>query len=121
MSYILLVEDNELNSDMLSRRLIRCGFNVDIAADAYQCMEHLKVKLPDLILMDIRLPDRDGIQITQDLKANERTKSIPVIALTAHAMSGDREIFLTAGFDEYDTKPIDLKRLLVKINKLLGT
>jgi len=120
MPTILLVEDNELNRDMLSRRLERKGFEVVIAIDGDQCMEHLALNLPDLILMDISLPGRDGHQLTKEIKADNRTNSIPIIALTAHAMNGDRQKSIAAGCDEYDTKPIDMQRLLGKINVLLG-
>ena len=120
MTNILLVEDNELNRDMLSRRLARKGFEVAIAIDGDECMQHLSANLPDLILMDVSLPGRDGHQLTREIKADDRTKEIPVIALTAHAMNGDRIKALEAGCDEYDTKPVDLKRLLAKMNTLLG-
>jgi CheY-like chemotaxis protein len=119
MPIILLVEDNELNRDMLSRRLSRKGFDVECAVDGDQCMEFLESGRPDLILMDINLPGRDGYELTREIKSNPDTASIPVIALTAHAMSGDREKTLNAGCDDYDTKPVDLKRLLGKINSLL--
>jgi len=117
--YILLVEDNELNSDMLSRRLEFNGFEVDIAANGKQCMESLATRLPDLILMDISLPDRNGDELTVEIKADERTASIPVIALTSHAMGGDRQKYMAFGFDEYDTKPVDLERLLTKMKRFL--
>lgn len=119
MPIILLVEDNELNRDMLSRRLSREGFDVECAVDGGQCMEFLASRRPDLILMDINLPGRDGYVLTGEIKANPDTASIPVIALTAHAMSGDREKSIAAGCEDYDTKPVDLKRLLGKINSLL--
>ncbi|MFT5452125.1 MAG: two-component system cell cycle response regulator DivK [Enterobacterales bacterium] len=119
MANILLVEDNELNRDMLSRRLNRKGFEVAIAIDGDECMNYLSSNLPDLILMDVSLPGRDGHQLTREIKADDRTKHIPVIALTAHAMNGDRIKALEAGCDEYDTKPVDLKRLLTKMNTLL--
>lgn len=119
MPLILLVEDNELNRDMLSRRLVRKGFELECAIDGAQCMELLASKRPDLILMDINLPGRDGYELTREIKANPDTESIPVIALTAHAMSGDREKSIAAGCDDYDTKPVDLQRLLGKINSLL--
>ena len=120
MSTILLVEDNELNRDMLSRRLMRKGFEIAIAVDGKECMEYLAKSLPDLILMDISLPGRDGHQLTREIKADERTSFIPIIALTAHAMNGDRQKSLAAGCNDYDTKPVDLKRLLDKITTLLG-
>ncbi len=119
MPIILLVEDDELNRDMLSRRLSRKGFDVECALDGDQCMEYLLSARPDLILMDINLPGRDGYELTREIKSNPDTASIPVIALTAHAMSGDREKTLNAGCDDYDTKPVDLQRLLGKINSLL--
>lgn len=119
MPDILLVEENEMNSDMLSRRLVRKGYSVRIAADAQAADEEIARRLPDLILMDISLPGKDGYQITRELKASPQTAGIPVIALTAHAMSTDREKALAAGCDEYDTKPVVLPRLLEKINHLL--
>ena len=119
MPVILLVEDNELNRDMLSRRLARKGFDVETAIDGDQCMAVLAASRPDLILMDINLPGRDGYQLTREIKADPDTMSIPVVALTAHAMSGDRDKSIAAGCDDYDTKPVDFKRLLEKINKLL--
>jgi CheY-like chemotaxis protein len=119
MPIILLVEDNELNRDMLSRRLSRKGFEVDVAIDGEQCMEYLASERPDLILMDINLPGRDGYELTREIRQNPETASIPVIALTAHAMSGDRGKSIDAGCDDYDTKPVELKRLLGKINNLL--
>lgn len=120
MPQILLVEDNEMNRDMLSRRLIRKGFGVDIAIDGDECMQQISTRKPDLVLMDINLPGRDGYALTREIKANTDTQSIPVIALTAHAMSGDREKSIAAGCDDYDTKPVDFKRLLGKIQNLLG-
>jgi len=120
MPQILLVEDNEMNRDMLSRRLIRKGFEVEMAIDGDECMQKVAAQKPDLILMDINLPGRDGHEITREIKADSDTQSIPVIALTAHAMNGDREKSIAAGCDDYDTKPVDFKRLLGKINTLLG-
>jgi CheY-like chemotaxis protein len=120
MPQILLVEDNEMNRDMLSRRLIRKGFEVDMAYDGDECMQKIAIRTPDLVLMDINLPGKDGHEITREIKANADTQSIPVIALTAHAMSGDREKSIAAGCDDYDTKPVDFKRLLGKIQNLLG-
>jgi len=117
--YILLVEDNELNSDMLSRRLEFYGYEVDIAADGKQCIEKLATRLPDLILMDISLPDRNGDELTVEIKADKLTEAIPVIALTSHAMGGDRQKYMAFGFDEYDTKPVDLERLLTKMKRFL--
>ncbi|EIJ42326.1 response regulator with CheY-like receiver domain and winged-helix DNA-binding domain [Beggiatoa alba B18LD] len=121
MPKILLVEDNEMNRDMLSRRLTRKGFDVVIATDGGQGVDMAHSEKPDLILMDMSLPVKDGWTATKELKADDSTKQIPVIALTAHAMSGDREQALAAGCDDYDTKPIELPRLLGKIELLLGT
>ena len=119
MTKILLVEDNEMNRDMLSRRLVRKGYDVLIATDGAEGLEKSKSDNPDLILMDMSLPVMDGWEATRQLKAGTHTKTIPVIALTAHAMSGDREEALAAGCDEYDTKPIEFARLLGKIKTLL--
>ncbi len=119
MTKILLVEDNEMNRDMLSRRLARKGYDVLIATDGAEGLEKSKSDSPDLILMDMSLPVIDGWEATRQLKADTHTKMIPVIALTAHAMSGDREEALAAGCDEYDTKPIEFLRLLGKIKTLL--
>ena len=115
---ILLVEDNEMNRDMLSRRLERKGYEVTMAKDGGEGVELAKSSSPDIILMDMSLPVLDGWEATRKIKADEQTASIPVIALTAHAMSGDREKAIEAGCDEYDTKPIDLNRLLEKITAL---
>jgi CheY-like chemotaxis protein len=117
---ILLVEDNELNRDMLSRRLTLRGFAVSIAVDGVQGVSRAAEELPDLILMDISLPEMDGWEATQRIKATAVTRSIPVIALTAHAMAGDRERSLEAGCDDFDTKPVEFDRLLGKINALLA-
>jgi CheY-like chemotaxis protein len=119
MQKILLVEDNEMNRDMLSRRLIRKGFEVVMAIDGEQALALAQRELPDLILMDMSLPVIDGWEATRRVKAAEATSNIPIIALTAHAMSGDREKTLNAGCDDYDTKPIDMPRLLEKIDALL--
>jgi two-component system cell cycle response regulator DivK len=119
MAKILLVEDNEMNRDMLSRRLIRNGFEVVMAIDGEQAVALAQSELPDLILMDMSLPVIDGWEATRRVKATDATSNIPIIALTAHAMSGDREKTLSAGCDEYDTKPIEMPRLLGKINALL--
>ena len=119
MPKILLVEDNEMNRDMLTRRLERRGYEVVSAADGLQAVEMATSAAPALILMDMSLPLLDGWEATRRLKADAATKSIPVIALTAHAMSGDREKALAAGCDDYDTKPIELPRLLEKIEALL--
>jgi len=116
---ILLVEDNEMNRDMLSRRLTRKDFDVVIAIDGEEGVQMAHSEAPDLILMDMSLPIKDGWTATKELKADDNTSSIPVIALTAHAMSGDREQALAAGCDDYDTKPIELPRLLQKISNLL--
>lgn len=120
MPKILLVEDNEMNRDMLSRRLKRRGYEVLIAVDGAKGVEMTSSQTPDLILMDMSLPVMDGWEATKNIKADPATKSIPVIALTAHAMSGDRQKALEAGCDDYDTKPIDLSRLLTKIQSFLG-
>ena len=115
MPKILLVEDNEMNRDMLSRRLTRRGYEVVIAIDGQQGVELAGSAGPDVILMDMSLPIIDGWEATRRIKADAATSAIPVIALTAHAMSGDREQALAAGCDDYDTKPIELDRLLGKI------
>ncbi len=120
MPKLLLVEDNEENRDGLSRHLRRKGFEVLVAVDGQQGVEAAKSGAPDLILMDMSLPVLDGWEATRQLKAAPETKHIPVIALTAHAMAGDREKALQAGCNEYDTKPIDFARLLGKIQALLG-
>jgi CheY-like chemotaxis protein len=119
MPTILLVEDNEMNRDMLSRRLQRKGHEVLIAVDGIQGVELAQTQIPDLILMDMSLPVLDGWQATQQLKAAPETSGIPIIALTAHAMAGDREKCLEVGCDDYDTKPIEFSRLLGKIQALL--
>jgi CheY-like chemotaxis protein len=116
---ILLVEDNEMNRDMLSRRLIRRGYQVVMALDGEQGVAMAQSEKPDLILMDMSLPVIDGWEATRRVKGNDETKAIPVIALTAHAMSDDRQKAMEAGCDEYDTKPVDLDRLLSKIQALL--
>ncbi|WP_284736061.1 response regulator [Dongia deserti] len=119
MMKILLVEDNEMNRDMLSRRLVRKGYEVVMALDGRQAVEMASGEHPDLIIMDMSLPVIDGWEATRQVKASEATRSIPVIALTAHAMAGDREKAIEAGCDDYDTKPIELPRLLGKIAMLL--
>jgi CheY-like chemotaxis protein len=119
MPRILLVEDNEMNRDMLSRRLIRKKYEVLVAVDGGEGVAMTRSEAPDLILMDMSLPMIDGWEATRQLKANPETKAIPIIALTAHAMSGDREKAMEAGCDDYDTKPIELPRLLTKIEALL--
>ena len=119
MTKILLVEDNEMNRDMLSRRLVRKGYEVSIAVDGRQGVEMAQTAQPDLILMDMSLPVLDGWEATRQLKNTDATRHIPVIALTAHAMSGDRERALEAGCDDYDVKPVELPRLLGKIQAAL--
>lgn len=119
MPTILLVEDNPLSSDMLSRRLRRKGYEVLTAADGDEGISLAEEHTPDLILMDMSLPRKDGWTTTRILKQGDKTKAIPVIALTAHAMSGDREKALDAGCDDYDTKPVELRRLLTKINRFV--
>ena len=119
MPKILIVEDNELNRDMLSRRLKRRGFEIVVAVDGQEGVDLAGSEKPDLILMDMSLPVLDGWEATKLIKADDSTKAIPVIALTAHAMAGDREKALSAGCNDYDTKPIELPRLLAKIETLL--
>jgi two-component system cell cycle response regulator DivK len=119
MTKILLVEDNEMNRDMLSRRLQRKGFEVAIAMDGRQGVEMAQAAPYDLILMDMSLPEVDGWEATRQIRAAPGTEKVPIIALTAHAMSGDREKAIEAGCDDYDTKPIELERLLGKIQALL--
>ena len=119
MPKILLVEDNEMNRDMLSRRLLKAGFEMVIAVDGEQAVDLARSEAPDLILMDISLPGLDGWEATRLLKAMPETRSIPIIALTAHAMAGDREKSLAAGCNDYDTKPIDFRRLIEKIHGFL--
>jgi len=116
---LLLVEDNDLNRDMLSRRLSRRGFELITAADGQQAIDKAFLESPDLILMDMGLPIIDGWEATRLIKENEKTSHIPVIALTAHAMEEDRERAASVGCDEFDTKPIDLDRLVEKIESLL--
>jgi two-component system, cell cycle response regulator DivK len=120
MARILLVEDNEMNRDMLSRRLGRRGHEVVTAVDGGQGVEIARSQKPELILMDMSLPVLDGWEATRLLKSAPETRAVPIIALTAHAMSGDREKAIEAGCDDYDTKPIELPRLLEKIQALLG-
>lgn len=120
MPKILLVEDNEMNRDMLSRRLARNGFEVVMATDGGQGVAMATSEKPDLILMDMSLPVLDGWEATRRVKADPATQSIPVIALTAHALEEDREKSLAAGCDDFDTKPVELPRLLGKIQALLG-
>ena len=120
MAKILLVEDNEMNRDMLSRRLQRRGYEVVIAVDGAEGVDKAGTEAPALILMDMSLPGVDGWDATRRIKAAPATRAIPVIALTAHAMSGDREKAVEAGCDDFDTKPVDLARLLGKIEALLA-
>ena len=120
MTKVLLVEDNEMNRDMLSRRLIRRGFEVIFAVDGKQGVDAARREKPDIILMDMSLPVMDGWEATRCVKADDATRSVPVIGLTAHAMSGDREKAMEAGCDDYDTKPVELDRLIGKIERLLG-
>jgi len=120
MRRILLVEDNEMNRDMLSRRLQRRGYDVMIAVDGQEGVRMAQEESPDLILMDMSLPLIDGWEATRTLKTAVETKMIPIIALTAHAMSTDRDKALAAGCDDYDTKPIELTRLLGKMDALIG-
>jgi two-component system cell cycle response regulator DivK len=119
MPRILLVEDNEMNRDMLSRRLQRKGYDVLIAIDGEQGVAMARAEQPDLILMDMSLPVLDGWEATRKIKADPSVAAVPVIALTAHAMAGDQEKCVAAGCDDYDTKPVDLARLLGKIELLL--
>ena len=121
MTKVLLIEDNEMNRDMLSRRLIRRGFQVVFAMDGQQGIDLARSERPDIVLMDMSLPVIDGWEATRRLKADDATRSVPVIGLTAHAMSGDREKAIEAGCDDYDTKPVELDRLICKIERLLGT
>jgi CheY-like chemotaxis protein len=120
MPRILLVEDNEMNRDMLSRRLERRGYEVLVAVDGQSGVEMAQAESPDLILMDMSLPVLDGWEATRRLKSDPVTRGIPVVALTAHAMAGDHAKAMDAGCDDYDTKPIELPRLLGKITTLLG-
>ena len=120
MTKVLLVEDNELNRDMLSRRLERKGYQVVMAVDGQQGVELAAADPPALILMDMSLPVLDGWEATRRIKADERTKTIPIIALTAHAMQGDEQKAREAGCDDYDTKPVELARLLEKMERLLN-
>ena len=119
MPRILLVEDNEMNRDMLSRRLAKRGYEVALALDGLQGIEMARRDAPDLIIMDMSLPGVDGWEITRRIRADEGLRRLPIIALTAHAMAGDREKALAAGCDDYDTKPVDFARLVAKIEFLL--
>jgi len=120
MTKVLLVEDNEMNRDMLSRRLTRRGFEVVFAVDGKQGVDLARSEKPDIILMDMSLPVMDGWQATRCVKSDDATRSVPVIGLTAHAMSGDRERAIAAGCDDYDTKPVEIERLIGKMERLLG-
>ena len=120
MTKVLLVEDNEMNRDILSRRLKRRGYVVVFAADGAQGLEMARSEKPDIILMDMSLPVMDGWEATRRVKSDDAMRNVPVIALTAHTMSGDREKALAAGCDDYDTKPVELDRLIGKIERLLG-
>jgi CheY-like chemotaxis protein len=120
MARILLVEDNEMNRDMLSRRLLRNGHEVSIAVDGQEAIDKATAEAPEVVMMDLSLPVIDGWEATRRLRANPATAGLRIIALTSHAMSGDREKALAAGCDDYDTKPLDLPRLLGKIAALLG-
>lgn len=121
MARILLVEDNEMNRDMLSRRLARRGYDVIIAVDGAEGLRMGRTEKPDLILMDMSLPEIDGWEVTRRLKSEEPVQRVPVIALTAHAMPSDRERALAAGCDDYDTKPVELERLVKKMEALLAS
>ena len=116
---VLLVEDNEMNRDMLTRRLARRGFAVDVAVDGEEAVTRAAASAPDVVLMDLNLPVLDGYEATRRLKESAATRRIPVIALSAHAMSDDRERALAAGCDDFDTKPVDLDRLIRKIDEAL--
>ena len=120
MPKVLLVEDNEMNRDMLSRRLVRRGYEVVFAVDGQQGIDMAASESPDIILMDLSLPVIDGWEATRRVKAQAATKNIPIIGLTAHAMSDDRDKAIDAGCDEYDTKPVELERLIGKMERLLG-
>jgi CheY-like chemotaxis protein len=121
MQRILLVEDNELNRDMLSRRLVRRGYQVEIAVDGREGLSMAGASSPDLILLDLSLPEMDGWEVLRHLKQDPRMKSIPVVALTAHALVTDRNRALEAGFDDYDIKPVEMPRLLKKMETLLNS
>ncbi len=120
MPKVLLVEDNEMNRDMLSRRLIRRGYEVVFAVDGQQGIDMAASESPDIILMDLSLPVIDGWEATRRVKSQDATKNIPIIGLTAHAMTDDRDRAINAGCDEYDTKPVELERLIGKMERLLG-
>jgi len=120
MTKVLLVEDNEMNRDMLSRWLNRRGYDVVFAVDGQQSLDVARSEKPDIIIMDLGLPVMDGWEATRRVKSDDAMRNVPVIALTAHTMSGDREKALAAGCDDYDTKPVELDRLIGKIERLLG-
>jgi CheY-like chemotaxis protein len=120
MTKVLVVEDNEMNRDMLSRRLTRRGFQVIFAVDGQQGVDLARSERPDIILMDMSLPVIDGWEATRRVKSDDATRGVPVIGLTAHAMAGDREKAMEAGCDDYDTKPVELERLIGKMERLLG-
>jgi two-component system cell cycle response regulator DivK len=120
MTKVLLVEDTEMNRDMLSRRLVRRGFEVVFAVDGEHGVDLARSEKPDIILMDMSLPVMDGWEATRRVKSDNATRHVPVIALTAHAMSGDQEKALAAGCDDYDTKPVEIDRLVGKIERLVG-
>jgi len=120
MAKVLLVEDNEMNRDMLSRRLMRRGFQVVFAINGKEGVELARSEKPDIILMDMSLPIMDGWEATRCVKADDQTRNVPVIGLTAHAMVGDREKAIEAGCDDYDTKPVEIDRLISKMERLLG-
>jgi len=120
MTKVLVVEDNEMNRDMLSRRLTRRGFQVIFAVDGQQGVDLARSERPDIILMDMSLPVIDGWEATRRVKSDDATRGVPVIGLTAHAMAGDREKAIEAGCDDYDTKPVEFERLIGKMERLLG-
>jgi len=120
MTKVLVVEDNEMNRDMLSRRLTRRGFQVIFAVDGQQGVDLALSERPDIILMDMSLPIIDGWEATRRVKSDDATRGVPVIGLTAHAMAGDREKAIEAGCDDYDTKPVEFERLIGKMERLLG-
>ena len=121
MTRVLLVEDNEMNRDMLSRRLRKKGFDVDMAVDGAEGVDMARRGGYDIVLMDMSLPVIDGWEATRQLRAAPETRDVPVIALTAHAMAGDRDRAMEAGCSDYDTKPVEIERLLLKMHALLGT
>lgn len=121
MAKILVVDDDEMNRDMLSRRLVRKGFEVVMAVNGLEAVNMARSERPALILMDLSMPIKDGYQATQELKGDPSTRAIPIIGLSAHAMVGDREKAIAAGCDDYDTKPVELPRLLLKVGAFLST